>query len=122
MTTFDLAKAMANGGKCQTRDGRPARIICVDQKDRQYPIVALVTDTDESPQTYTSDGVFYAGRHTANSVHDLVNIPVKREGWVNIYPADCGLSPGLQFHWTREGADKGASPNRAACVCIEWEE
>ena len=113
MTTFDLAKAMENGGRCQTRDGRPARIICTDQKDEHYPVVALVGDDGEAPQVYTSGGKYY---HCDQGIsdRDLVNIPVMREGWVNVYPNSC--------HPTREQADASSCLNRVTCVRIEWEE
>ena len=40
---------------------------------------------------------------------------VKKEGWVNIYPAS-------KVHWSKEAADMEAFGNRIACGRIEWEE
>lgn len=42
---------------------------------------------------------------------------VKQEAWLNIY--DCAYAS----HWpTKETADTTASPDRRACIRIEWEE
>ena len=38
--------------KVQTRDGRKARIICIDRKAVTHPIVALVEETKDSETTY----------------------------------------------------------------------
>ncbi len=42
---------------------------------------------------------------------------VKKEGWVNVYPAYCG-----SVHRTEKEANKSALGTRVACVRIEWEE
>jgi hypothetical protein len=42
---------------------------------------------------------------------------VKKEGWVNVYPAYCG-----SVHRTENEANKSALGTRVACVRIEWEE
>jgi len=114
--TFDPKKPV------QTRDGRPARIVCRDAKG-SYPIVAMIEiDGEEQPKTYTADGKFdrFGGLPL-----DLINIPTKRTGWVNVYPPYEG-SMQIAFlsdaYRTREEADKDAAECRIACVQIEWEE
>jgi hypothetical protein len=60
----------------QTRDGRPARILCTDAKS-SFPIIALVTMFDGSEAAHP----YYAeGNSRSSSIHpfDLVNVPVKR--------------------------------------------
>lgn len=61
---FDLEAAKA-GAKVVTRDGRPARIICFDKKDPDYPIVALVSETKDikSPEViyiYQEEGRYFS--------------------------------------------------------------
>lgn len=118
--TFDLKRAMDNGGRCQTRDGRPARIICADRKSvYDLSVVALIGEM-ESPAVYKSDGraVVGLGMYGENR-SDLVNIPIpgKPEGWVNVYPGPTGY-----MHPSRERADQLAGPTRVTCIRIEWEE
>ena len=115
--TFDLAKTMENGGRCQTRDGRQARIVCTDQMDEHYPVVALVGDDEEAPQVYTSRGQYYYCDQGISD-HDLVNITVKREGWVNVYPS---RGHGA-IHVSQNCANLNARSERIDCVRIEWEE
>lgn len=79
---FDLEKAMRNGGKCMTRDGKPVRIICTDMHHKIFSIIALVDVGDlEVPEKYQINGKFYS---EISSEFDLVNIPEKKTGWVNI--------------------------------------
>lgn len=58
----------------QTRDGRKARIVCLDRTCEHYPIVGLVTNintTYEVAQYFSS-----AGESGSNSIYDdLINIP-----------------------------------------------
>ena len=64
---------------CQTRDGRPARILCTDLVG-DYPIVAAVPRQEDGLEilvTTKSDGSYSRG--IGGSFHDLVNIPVEHE-------------------------------------------
>ncbi len=74
--TFDKTKPV------QTRDGRPARIICTDQKGNA-PIVALIyQDKDggyEVPGEYDSGGLFQGFSGDDSSDFDLVAVPETRE-------------------------------------------
>lgn len=61
---FDLGRAerITSGvepGKIFRRDGKEIRIICFDAKNDQYPIVALVKETEtEFPITFSKNGIF----------------------------------------------------------------
>ena len=87
---FDLEAAKAGKPVC-TRDGRKARIICFDYKGatNDYPIVALMEynndkgDVFEKVEKYTNEGNYnkYGGNKHPN---DLMMLPEKHEGWVNI--------------------------------------
>ena len=105
------------GQKCQTRDGRDARVICVDRAGK-HPIVALVTDRQgyEHLYSYPSSGI----RAPVDGDDPSELIPPKRSGtfWVNVYdgyPSSC--------HGSKELALKNSfSPTRLACVEVQWTE
>lgn len=70
-----------------TRDGRPARILCADMKNK-YSIVAIVAEKGgtETVSTFLEDGRF--GAELENPERDLMNareVPVAREFWINEY-------------------------------------
>ena len=67
---FDL-EAYNKGAKIRTRDGHEVRIICTDAKDKNYPIIGLVTSCDgnEDVVYYTLEGKINKG-FIGN--HDLV--------------------------------------------------
>lgn len=70
----------------ETRSGRTVRIVCVDAKNRDYPVVGLVMfeDGNEISQTFGSDGTYWIDRN--NNAYDLVreHIPVTYR-WANVY-------------------------------------
>lgn len=81
---FELQKAKAGKPVC-TRDGRKARIVCFDKKNDYYPIIALVEyDEKECIFQYTSEGEYIDGNEST-SYRNLMMLPEKKEGWVNIY-------------------------------------
>ena len=79
---FDIQKAREGKPVC-TRDGAKARIICFDAKS-DAPIIALITADDGTEITfdYLSDGTFF---NSVNPDNDLMMLPEKKEGWINIY-------------------------------------
>ena len=88
LKTFDLEAAKEGKPVC-TRDGRKARIICYDrQSDHGFPLVVLVENTgaekDEDVHFYRANGT----AATAERAQDLMMLPEKKEGWINIYNAD----------------------------------
>ena len=81
---FDIKKAKEGKPVC-TRNGRKARIVCFDSNGGR-PIVALVTECDdeeEIPYKYHCDGFYNC--QSIPSDNDLMMLPEKKEGWVNIY-------------------------------------
>lgn len=122
MKEFDI-EAAKNGAPVQTRDGRPARIICWDRKGLPYPIVVLIdNDGKEWLETYSRNGKFCIKENSPlyleeNSPLDLVMAPTKKEGWINIYP---DYTAGV--YNTKEEADEYKGETRVACVHVEWEE
>ena len=83
---FDIQKAREGKPVC-TRDGRKARIICFDSKnDPQRPVVALVEHNDnELLYEYTIEGKDRFSHISTTGTSDLMMLPEKKEGWVNVY-------------------------------------
>lgn len=120
---FDLEAAKAGKPVC-TRDGRKARILCYDLKGAEYFIVAAIETHDclaESISAYDKNGRF---DHDKENNNDLMMIPEKKEGWINLYwedgmIEDCTCIP----YATREDAlDNISDPRFVTTVKIEWEE
>ena len=85
MKQFNLDEYFAHPGReVVTRDGRKARIICTNKKPAEYPIVALVEDSES---TETEHCFNKEGKLVKNKDHqlDLFFAPEKHEGWINIY-------------------------------------
>ena len=118
---FDLQKAKDGKPVC-TRDGRKARIICFDLKNDEYPIVAAVgNDSSETLFSYTTNGEIADG---IESDKDLMMLPEKKEGWVNVYKIGARLETGRNVHKTKEEAIKylDIDKEHIATVKISWEE
>ena len=117
---FDIQKAREGKPVC-TRDGKKARIICFDRKfyhdGYNYPIVAMVNDNDnELVHAYTQDGLLVGNMEREL---DLMMLPEKKEGWVNIYRS--------QIYNTLEKAKEAYKRtyndnNYFKTIKIEWEE
>lgn len=82
MKPFNLEAAKAGKPVC-TRNGRKARIICFDKKclDEQILIVLVDCGKEECMYFYTTDGKCIDDF----SSFDLMMLPEKKEGWVNLY-------------------------------------
>ena len=124
LKSFNL-EAAKSGKPVFTRDGRKARIICFDRKDNT-PIVALIEcgNGAEILQCYFNNGKCY---HDATSDYDLMMLPEKKEGWVNVYKSEFDDFPAVlgagYVYNTKEEAIKNADFDiTIATVKIEWEE
>lgn len=87
LTPFDLESAKQGKPVC-TRDGRKVRIICFNRLsgNREMPVVFLLKEIDcavENIHTCTVDGFHYPNK--AKSDLDLMMLPLKRTGYINIY-------------------------------------
>ena len=119
---FDLEKAKAGKPVC-TRDGRKARIICFDRVG-DFPIVALTDDRD-----YKEEGVnlYDINGKGSNECFDLMMLPEKKEGWVNIYRNYAEIETGIEVYNTEKDAKKGIANNSNSSlyldtIKISWEE
>ena len=59
------------GDVTTTREGKPARIICVDRMSKDYPVVALIMDGGgEGLTAHSADGLYLGG--VGGSARDLI--------------------------------------------------
>lgn len=123
MKPFDLELAKQGKPVC-TRDGRAVRILCYDFISvEDTPIIALVrtSEKQEGIICYEADGRNF---DPGMAELDLVMVPEKREGWVNLYK-EGGIvrTWGVTIYASKEQA-LGMCPPRGYIdtVKIEWEE
>ncbi len=70
-TEIDMTK------KYKTRNGLPVRVVCTDMQDEEYPVIALVKNTDgEAPLFYTKYGKFinYGDDDDDEYENDLIEV------------------------------------------------
>ena len=67
-------------GKKYTYLNLPARVICVDRKDHQYPVIALVRDSTntEIVTTFTEDGGYSDERDRLHQQAPYRSQPLRR--------------------------------------------
>ena len=126
---FDIQKAREGKSVC-TRDGRKARIICFDAKRKdEKNIIALVPSKDypgfEDLISYPNNGNYYGGHENDG---DLMMLPEKKEGWVNVY-RDCdgaNITKDDNIYSSKDAAIASAQiidrDNYVATTIIKWEE
>ena len=131
MKKFNLDEYLKNPSqKVVTRDGRTVRIICTDfQSDK--PIIGLVKDKEENKErayNFSEDGKQYPTEDVVESNLDLFFVPIKKEGWVNVYKDNITTFTSSHIHTTEKQAQEEASESLKeygkfiATVKIEWEE
>lgn len=77
---FDLQQAKEGKPVC-TRDGHRVRIVCFDRYDERSIIGLISYDEGEFVHEYLANGKSYKNR---DDDCDLMMLPEKKEGWVNI--------------------------------------
>ena len=126
MKRFNLELAKKGHPVC-TRDGYPARIICWDLKDKDYPIVALIdTYGDEQPSKFTSEGKYSV--KLEETAYDLFMAPIKHKGYINVLRTEKSREymTGCQIFETEDEAKLEATKishiEHIVTLPIEWEE
>ena len=125
MKQFSLDEFKKNPSrKIVTRDWRTVRIICTDfQSDK--PIIGLVKDKEENKErayNFSEDGRQYPTEDVVESNLDLFFVPIKKEGWVNIYQ-DNELKWNSIFDTKEKAEEIGkSSDNYITTIKIEWEQ
>ena len=107
--------------KVVTREGVPARILCTDLDDNDYPVAAVVGNFHVDK--YTAEGIFHAGEETK---YDLFFAPEKHEGWVIIskLPFTDSFEIFPEIFATKEEAVRVWEDNpgiKCSIIKIEWE-
>jgi len=71
---FNLKRCMeVDGGKCVTRNGRQARVICTDKRtSMDYPVISLITYEDEIERTEIHRP---NGKSVYDEAYDIFNLP-----------------------------------------------
>lgn len=123
---FDVQKAREGYPVC-TRDGRKARIICFDRIsiDDYYKIVACVTAFDgdfEEVLFYGIDGYIVDSQNPKEE--DLMMLPEKKEGWVNVYKECDGeyYVEKVVYKIKGHAVENASSQNYVGTVRIEFYE
>lgn len=127
MKPFNIEEYLKNPSrKVVTREGRSARILCVDKKGGDLPIIALIqqcTRDNEIIGTFTKEGKWSIALE--EHPNDLLFAPEKHEGWVNIFKSiSNGNYMGTSIFKSKEEAEEDVKDfsNCIATVKIEWEE
>ena len=121
LKSFDIEAAKAGKPVC-TRDGRKARTICFDRIDAK-PILALVRLTDGKGEDVFD--YFVSGKRLANALEsdlDLMMLPEKKEGWVNIDKGGSGKITISSPYSTKEEAIHNDNETTIDTIKISWEE
>lgn len=122
---FDIQKAREGKPVC-TRDGRKARIICFDAKRKdKKSIIALVPSRDypgfEDLIAYPNNGNYHGGHENDG---DLMLLPEKKEGWVNVYKECDGeyYVEKVVYKIKGHAVENASSQNYVGTVRIEFYE
>lgn len=123
MKQFNLEEYLKNPKrKLVTRDGNAVRIICTDRKGNDASMIALVMrDGKESVISYHSNGKICADDFVRST--DLFFVPMKHEGWVNLYRRTNGtIITAPEIFDTKENALYNKSNDCEVTAKIEWED
>ena len=114
-TPFDLKAAKAGKPVC-TRDGRKARIVCFDAEGNRPLIVLSKINGQEVILRYTEKGRSDNFHSPTPREDDLMMLPEKKEGWVNVYKDS--------VYDTYDEALIGRSESKGYIdtIKVEWEE
>ena len=131
MKAFNIKEYLKNPSrKVVTREGRSVRVLCVDKKGGEFPIIALIqqcTRDNEIIGTFTKDGKW--STTIAEQPNDLFFAPEKHEGWINIFRGKDNPFTGNIIFASKEEAEESG---RHCCGFtkdlyitsgkVEWEE
>ena len=122
---FNLEAAKA-GKPVYTRDGRKARIICFDAKRKDGKNIMALIPSKEYPGfedlvAYPNNGNYHGGHENDG---DLMMLPEKKEGWVNIYGEEKKRYCSNVIYSSKEEALNISKQLKGyiTTIKIEWEE
>ena len=117
---FNLEAAKAGKSVC-TRSGHKVRIICFDKKGGT-PIVGLIQeDGFETVATFNESGLCLI-----NGAYNLMMLPEKKEGWVNVYKEenndDEHFTEKVIYKTRKDAFDNAYPKGYVKTIKISWEE
>ena len=103
-----------------TRNGKAVRVLCVDSKNGEYKVVALVGD-NEIPENYTEYGQYFKDGRLHDL--DLKEKPVERKLYLEVFSflswsGDCSY----MIHDTIQGLKESISNNEEGYVLVATKE
>ena len=116
---FDIQKAREGKPVC-TRDGHKVRIICFDAKGNKPLIILSEIDGKEVILRYTEKGQSDNFHSPTPREDDLMMLPEKKEGWVNVYKG--GLLDTKSYPTKKEAFDKASPKDYVDTIKINWSE
>ena len=116
---FDIQKAREGKPVC-TRDGHKVRIICFDAKGNKPLIILSEIDGKEVILRYTEKGQSDNFHSPTPREDDLMMLPEKKEGWVNVYKG--GLLDTKSYNTRKEAFDKACPRDYVDTIKINWSE
>lgn len=93
---FDIEKAKA-GAKVVTRNGNKVRILCYDNTDIRYPIVAVVYDKD-SNSIYDYTAYTANGKYMNDSVDNDYDLLIEEEPTYRPYANEKEMDEAIKGH------------------------
>lgn len=127
MEQFSLEKYLKNPNRkiITRRGGLSVRIICMDRKDYNYPIIALVRGySSENVYSYTKEGLCLSDTEGPNDLFFESEPKTKKVGWINLYKDTNGNTVIGDLYETEEEAlvNKTTGLTWLGASKIEWEE
>jgi len=108
-TVEELLKDPANWAEgFTTREGRAVRIIAHEPSFASYETVGII-EGNHAFDRWRNGGRYLSGCECSS---DLIPRPVKRKGWVNVYPD--------MLRMCKEDADYHRSHDAIACIEVEF--
>lgn len=104
----EVAKTFDPNKPYQRRDGKACEIV------HTFPNGRHVVVYENSHYEVSKGGHYDNGN--LDMASDLINIPEKIEGWVNVYDNFI-----MNYHISKENADKYASDDLIACIYVSFE-
>lgn len=104
---IEMAKKLDTTRPVQTRDGRPARILCTDfMSIANAPLVVAIAEAGGEHLALATEN----GRRSQHEEcpADILNVPEKVTLWVNIHRADNTLIPGNVLYPNEDTAKEAA--------------
>ena len=123
MKPFDLEEYLKNPSrKVVTRDGQSVKIHCTNFESINDQVIVAEIEHSGYSTTFFKNGKFFKSEETPL---DLFFATEKREGWINLYRNEDGISWISPNYFTskKEAEEEGKTRTcNVITIKIEWEE